>query len=74
MRFFDAAAEALRAIEQMPEVGSPHLGAALEIPGLRIWRVGKFPCHWYYFVRETHLDVVRLLADARDVAAMLGED
>ena len=32
-----------------------------------------FPCGWCYFVTADHLDVVRLLADAQDLTAILAE-
>lgn len=70
-RFFDAAIAALRAIERMPGTGTPHVGELCGVPGLRMRRVEGFPCGWYYFVRPDHLDVVRLLADAQDLAAIL---
>jgi hypothetical protein len=34
-------------------------------------RVEGFPCGWFYLVRANHLDVVRLLADAQDLTAIL---
>jgi len=34
-------------------------------------RVAGFPCGWFYFERVDHLDVVRLLADAQDLNAIL---
>lgn len=70
-RFFDAAIAALQAVERMPGAGSPRLGELGDIPGLRVRRVERFPCGWFYFIRIDHLDVVRLLADAQDLAAML---
>jgi hypothetical protein len=36
-------------------------------------RINGFPCGWYYFVRPDHLDVVRLLADTQDLAAILDD-
>jgi len=70
-RFFDSAIGALRAVERMPGTGSPRIGELCDIPGLRMRRVEGFPCGWYYFVRSDHLDVVRLLADSQDLAAIL---
>lgn len=72
-RFFDAAAEALRAIGRMPRAGSPRVGEIAEIPGLRAWRVEGFPCFWCYFVLDDRVDVVRLLADRQDVVSILAE-
>jgi len=70
-RFFDAAVKALRAAERMPGISSPRVGELCDIPGLRVRRIERFPCGWFYLVRPDHLDVVRLLADAQDLTAIL---
>jgi toxin ParE1/3/4 len=72
-QFFDAALAALRAVERMPGTGTPRVGELCDIPGLRMRRITGFPCGWYYFVRPNHLDVVRLLADTQDLAAILDD-
>ena len=63
---------ALDQIELDPGMGSPTFGKRLGIPGLRTWRVAKFPLLWCYFERADHLDVVRLLGERQDIAAILG--
>lgn len=68
-----ASNEALDQIERDPGIGSPTLGKHLGIPGLRTWRVGKFPLLWCYFEREDQLDVVRLLGERQDIAAILSD-
>ena len=65
---------ALDQIEHDPGIGSPTLGKLLGIPGLRTWRVSKFPLLWCYFERGDHLDVVRLLGGRQDLAAILGDE
>jgi toxin ParE1/3/4 len=70
-RFFDSALASLRSLERMPGIGSPLIGEMCEIPGLRSCAVKGFPIHWYSFIAEDHLDVVRLLADAQDLPAIL---
>jgi toxin ParE1/3/4 len=65
---------ALDQIELEPGIGSPMLGKALEVPGLRTWRVARFPVLWCYFERRDHLDVVRLLGERQDLAAILGKE
>ena len=70
-RMFDAALAALKPIQRMPAMGSPRLGQLCEIPGLRSWRVEGFPMQWLYFETEDHLDVIRLLGDRQDIAAIL---
>lgn len=70
---FDTALEALEPIQRMPGLGSPRLGLLCEIPGLRSWRITRFPMQWLYFEVADHLDVVRLLGDRQDIVAVLGE-
>lgn len=70
-RFFDAAVAALDAIGRMPGAGSPRVGELCGIPGLRVRRVAGFPCGWFYFVAQDHIDVVRLLADTQDLPTAL---
>lgn len=65
---------ALDQIELDPGIGSPALGKHLGIPELRTWRVAKFPLLWCYFDRADHLDVVRLLGERQDIAAILGDE
>ena len=66
--------QALDQVELEPGLGSPRLGKLLGIPGLRTWRVGKFPLVWCYFERADHLDVVRLLGERQDIIAILGDE
>jgi len=72
-RFFDAAIATLDSIRRMPGAGSPGLGERCGVPGLRFRRVAGFPCGWFYFVATDHIDVVRLLAEAQDLPAILAE-
>lgn len=67
-QFFDAAMTALDATGRMPGAGSPRVGELCGIEGLRVRRIVNFPCGWFYFVRDDRVDVVRLLADAQDIA------
>ncbi len=70
-RLFDAALAALKSVERMPAIGSPRLGLMCDIPGLRSWRVDGFPVLWLYFEADDYLDVVRLLGERQDIAALL---
>lgn len=64
---------ALQQIEQEPGIGSPRHGRLAEIPDLRSWRIAGFPLIWFYFERDDHLDVVRLLGERQDMLAILSE-
>ena len=72
-RFFDAAMNALDAIRRMPGAGSQRVGEVCGIDGLRVRRIPNFPCGWFYFASGDRVDVVRLLADAQDIAAVLAD-
>ena len=72
-RFFDAAITALDAIGRMPGAGSPRVGELCGIDGLRVRRISNFPCGWFYFASGDRIDVVRVLADAQDIAAVLAD-
>ena len=72
-QFFGAAIAALDAIGRMPGAGSPRMGELCGVPGLRFRSVVDFPCGWFYFIADDHVDVVRLLAEAQDLPALLGD-
>ena len=72
-RFFAAAIASLEAIGRMPGTGSPQVGELCGVPGLRFRSVAGFPCGWFYFIAADHVDVVRLLAEAQDLPALLGD-
>ena len=72
-RFFDAAMTALDSIGRMPGAGSLRVGELCGIDGLRVCRIPNFPCGWFYFAGNDRVDVVRLLADAQDIAAVLAD-
>lgn len=72
-RFFDAAIAALEAIGRMPGAGTPRVDELCDIPGLGYRRVAGFPCGWFYFTAADGVDVVRLLADAQDLPAILAD-
>ena len=46
VKLANATNAALDQIELNPGIGSPTLGTLLGIPGLRTWRVSRFPLLW----------------------------
>lgn len=73
-RLFDAARAALKPIQRRPGLGSPALAESVGMPGLRHWGVDGFPVRWFYLEREDHLDVLRLLGERQDIAAILAAE
>lgn len=57
---------ALDTLEQNPAIGSPSLGRELGIDGLRTWLIDGFPLTFWYFERESHVDVARLVGQRQD--------
>ncbi len=47
--------------------GSPRLGPALDLPGLRAWPLARFPHLVLAFERPDHFDVLRVLHGLRDL-------
>lgn len=74
VQLVNASNAALDQLGQDPGIGSPSLGAILGIPGLRTWRVSKFPLLWLYFERDDCLDVIRLLGERQDILTILAGD
>ena len=70
---FAAAIAALDAIGRMPGAGSSRIGDLCGVPGLRFRSVAGFPCGWFFLIAADHVDVVRLLAEAQDLPALLGD-
>lgn len=66
-KLVQALKEALLTLQQQPGIGSPLLGQELGITAMRTWRVDGFPLVFWYFERETHIDIARLVGQRQDV-------
>ena len=55
------------------EEGGSDLGEVCGIDGLGVRRIPNFPCGWFYFASGDRVDVVRLLADDQDIAAVFAD-
>jgi toxin ParE1/3/4 len=67
LRFIDALHAAVTRIATNPGVGSQRYAAALAIPGLRFWRLTRFPYLIFYVEREDQVDIWRVLHEQRDI-------
>jgi toxin ParE1/3/4 len=62
-------------LSRQPRIGSPVLGQELDVAGLRTWRIDGFPLTFWYFEREMHIDVARLVGQRQDAMSIdVGED
>ena len=64
----------LGTLQTHPSIGSPGIGAELGLEGMRAWTVSGFPLVLFYFEREDHLDVVRILGQRQDIATILSDE
>jgi toxin ParE1/3/4 len=74
LAFADALGRAFRHVALHPASASPRYARDLDLPGLRVWPAKRFPYLGFYFERDDHIDVVRVLHGKRDLAAWLAKD
>ena len=71
LRFAQALERALRHIGAHPASGSPRYAHELDLPGLRVWPVRRFPHLVFYVEREDMVSVWRVLHASRDIPETL---
>ncbi len=71
LAFIDAVEGAYRHIARHPASGSPRYAAELELPGLRCWRLRRFPYLVFYVDCDESIDVWRVLHGERDIPAWM---
>lgn len=67
--FIDALERAFDHLARHPATGSPRHAHELDLPGLRVWAVKRYPYPVFYVERDEHLDVWRVLHAERDIPA-----
>lgn len=72
--FIDALERACLHISAHPATGSPRYAVALDLRGLRSWRLKGYPHLAFYVEREDHIDVWRVLPGERDFPKWLVAD
>ena len=71
--FIDALERAYTHIGRNPATGSPRYAHELNLPGLRVWPLNRYPHNVFYVERPDHIDVWRVLHGQRDVPAWMSE-
>lgn len=72
--FIDALEAAYDGIARQPGAGSPRYAHELRLPGLRSWRLGRYPYLVFYVEQPDHVDVWRVLHGQRDIPAWMQAD
>ena len=73
-RFVDAIESAFARIAHDPAAGSTRYAQELDLRGLRTWQVQGFPHLVFYVEAPAHVDVWRVLHEARDLPATIGQE
>ena len=71
--FVDALEKAFGQIIRQPRAGSPRYAHEFNLPGLRCWRLTRFPQLVFYFELDASIDVWRVLHGQRDLPGEIGE-
>ena len=71
MGFIDTLAQAYQHIGRHPATGSPRYAHELNLPGLRVWQLARYPHLVFYMERPDHIDVWRVLYGQRDIPAWM---
>lgn len=71
MHFIDALTGAYIHVGAHPATGSPRYANELNLPGLRLWALARYPYLVFYVERTDHIDVWRVLHSQRDVPAWM---
>lgn len=74
LRFVDAVERTVGQIGRSPQSGSLRFSYELEIPGLRVRPVTRFPQLVFYVAGDDAVDVWRILHTQRDIPSTLGGD
>ena len=71
--FVDALERAYTHIARHPGTGSPHYAHELQLPGLRVWPLTRYPHLVFYIEHIDYIDVWRVLHGRRDIPAWMLE-
>ena len=69
--FVDALQEIIGRIAAWPSSGSPVFAELLSLPGLRLWRLSRFPYIVFTMELADRITVVRVLHERRDIPSTL---
>lgn len=69
--FIDSLERGYAEISQNPAAGSPRYALELNLPGLRVWPLERYPYLVFYVERPDCIDVWRILHGRRDIPAWM---
>jgi len=61
-------------IGRHPQTGSPRYAHELNLPGLRMWSLKRYPYLVFYVEQDDHIDVWRVLHSHRDIPSWMRDE
>ena len=71
LKFVEAFRSAMIAVGENPAAGSPWHGQMVNRPGVRTWRLDRFPYLLFYVERTAEVEVLRVLHGRRDIPSLM---
>jgi toxin ParE1/3/4 len=72
--FIDSLEQSYAHIGEYPATGSHRYAHELNLPGLRLWPITKYPYVVFYIEQTLHIDVWRVLHGERDIPVLMQEN
>ena len=72
--FIEALQKAYEHIARYPQTGSPRHAHVLNVPGLRVWPLKRYPYLVFYVEQGDHIDVWRVLHSHSDIPVWLRDE
>lgn len=72
--FIAGVEQAYARIGRQPGIGSPRYAHELDLPGLRVWPLKRYPHLVFYVERPDHIDVWRVLHGKQHIPAWMDLD
>lgn len=72
--FVDALEKAYAYLGRHALTGSPRYAHELNLPGMRMWPLTRYPYWVFYVEHNDHIDVWRVLNSQRDIPAWLRDE
>jgi toxin ParE1/3/4 len=69
--FIESLQKTYNYIGRHPKTGSPRYAHELNLPGLRMWSLKRYPYLVFYVEQDDHIDVWRVLNSHRDIPVWL---
>jgi toxin ParE1/3/4 len=72
--FIESLQKTYNYIGRHPQTGSPRYAHELNLPGLRMWSLKRYPYLVFYVEQDDYIDVWRVLNSHRDIPVWLRDE